>query len=459
MRYRFGAFALSTATRALTRDEAVLPLIPRYFDLLVLLLARRREAVSRQVIFDAVWSDVVVSEGALSQAIRTLRRTLGDDPREPRFIRTVSRHGYQFVWPCVEEEDESTSPPRAASTPPEVLPRSDEAFERALGQLLGETPPAANGGEGDARLDAAVLLHTLGTDEALRRLDRRPGHERARALLRDTRWEVPNAGPVPLLGENGAARTATYLVLLRVSRALREIEGRWAGAAAGGALVGIIGGALGGILLVLGPGSRATAGVPVVLALLGGLIGGVGAAGVGAGLAAAEAVFRSTRGVMLIALGAAGGGAVGAGAHLLALLVLEGLFGRHPSPLGGALEGLVIGAGTGLGYALATHPRGGGMAAPRGLSRLRVAGLTGLACAAAGLLLSLTGCHTGAMSLDFLARSFPGSQVGLDPLARLLGESAAGPLTTAVISSGEGLLFGLGVALGLTRRPRAAAGA
>ena len=81
------------------------PLIPRYFDLLVFLIERRHEAVHRRDIFDRVWNDVVVSDSALSQAIRTIRRTLGDDSREPRFIRTVSRHGYRFVFPDVLEEE------------------------------------------------------------------------------------------------------------------------------------------------------------------------------------------------------------------------------------------------------------------------------------------------------------------------------------------------------------------
>src|SRR6266699_852468 len=84
------------------------PLIPRYFDLLVFLIERRHEAVHRRDIFDRVWNDVVVSDSALSQAIRTIRRTLGDDLREPRFIRTVSRHGYRFVFAeVIEEEDGS----------------------------------------------------------------------------------------------------------------------------------------------------------------------------------------------------------------------------------------------------------------------------------------------------------------------------------------------------------------
>ena len=84
-----------------------MPLIPRYFDLLVLLVEQRDRAVSKQEIFDRVWTDVVVSDSALTQAIRTIRRTLGDDPREPRFVRTVSRRGYQFVFVPVEVEDDA----------------------------------------------------------------------------------------------------------------------------------------------------------------------------------------------------------------------------------------------------------------------------------------------------------------------------------------------------------------
>ena len=63
----------------------------------MLLVERRHEAVHRREIMGTVWSDVVVSDSALTQAIRTIRRALDDDPREPRFIRTVSRHGYRFV--------------------------------------------------------------------------------------------------------------------------------------------------------------------------------------------------------------------------------------------------------------------------------------------------------------------------------------------------------------------------
>ena len=484
-RYRFAGHTLSPARRTLVRDGREVPLIPRCFDLLVLLVERRNEAVSRHDILDAVWSDVVVTDGALSQAVRILRRTLGDDPREPTFIRTVPRHGYRFVCGgVVEEPDEGPPEPvRAAAEPLRAVaeplravaepvravaepvravaepmrapaePGASASFDRALEALL-------DGDAGDAeaadvrRRQAAETLHQLGTAEALDRLDRRRGHAVARAYLRETRWDVPGAGPVPLIGHPGWLAAARILFLLRIRRVARLAGRRWLAAAAGGAAAGAIAGFLGGLVLRFGPGSTAGSGVLAMLPLLGTATGGVAAAGVGAGLAAAEAAFRARRRLALAAAGASSGLAVGAAAHLLGRLVLEGLFGRDLSPVTGAVEGLVLGGAVGLGYGLATPTAEGGMATPHGLARVRAALLTGLACALAAGMLGWSGRFLGAMSLDFMAQSFPGSQVGLAPLARLLGEPAPGVVTRVAISAFEGLMFGSGLAAGLTRRPR-----
>jgi hypothetical protein len=229
--------------------------------------------------------------------------------------------------------------------------------------------------------------------------------------------------------------------------------GRWAGAVVGAALAGLWAGLIGGLLLVVGPGSRAASTVPVVLALVGTITAALGAAGVAAGLAAAEALARSFRGTALVALGAVGGAAIGSTSHLLGRWTLEGLFGGDLSPVGGGFEGLVLGGAVGLGYALSTRTVEGGMAAPRGTSRLLAAMTSGMCCALAAVALSQTGSYLGAMSLDLMARSFPGSQVGLAPLAHLFGEAEAGRLTAAAISAWEGGLFGSGLILGLTRRP------
>src|SRR5262249_19542098 len=119
-RYCFSNFIVSPRRRVLTHDGRERPLIPRYFDLLVFLIEHRYEAVHRRDIFDRVWKDVVVSDSALSQAIRTIRRTLDDDSREPRFIRTVSRHGYRFVFADVIEEPEDDARPATIPIAPKL---------------------------------------------------------------------------------------------------------------------------------------------------------------------------------------------------------------------------------------------------------------------------------------------------------------------------------------------------
>lgn len=446
-RYRFGGFVVSPLQRVIMRAGHEVPLVPRYLDLLLLLIERRHEAVHRRDIFDRVWSDVVVSDGALSQAVRTLRRALGDGSREPSFIRTVSRHGYQFVYPEVFEEEDD-GPVSKAATRTDAVPVQAESFEAALALLCDTRADPAD------RREAAERLHALGTAEALRRLGARAGHDEARALLRDARWDVPGAGPVPLLGEPGAGRAIRALVGLRLRDAAGLVRSRWAAASAGGAIAGGVAGFLGGMFLAAAPGGPGSWRVLAPLTVVGVAIGGIGAAGVGAGLAVAEAVARSARALGLVSLGALGGGLTGALAHTLGRWAVEGLFGHEMSFVGGGYEGLVVGAGAGLGYALATHPPRGGMATPRGGGRVRAAFMAGLVNAAAFVALAHAGGHLGGVSLDFMARSFQGSQVGLAPLARLFGEAELGPRTRTALAAYEGLLFGIGLSLGLTHRPR-----
>jgi DNA-binding winged helix-turn-helix (wHTH) protein len=449
-RYRFSEFLLSPRRRALLRNGSEQPLIPRYFDLLVFLVERRSEAVHRRDIFDQVWSDVVVSDSALSQAIRTIRRVLGDDSREPRFVRTISRHGYQFVFADVVEEDDDGEWPGAdvaAPHPGAATPLVDP-FLPLLQQITGVTANAT--GEEEQR-EAAERLHALGTGEALRRLGTGGRHAFARALLRDTRWEMAEAGPVPILGQPGAVAVAWHLVRLRLRRAARIAATRWAAASIGGGASGAFAGAAGGVLLVMAPGSAASLAVVPVLAGIGGVCGAIGAAGVGAGLSVAESVFRSRRTLAVTGGGAVGGGIVGLLVRLFArwsLIVLVGI----DAYIGGGIECLVIGGAAGIGYGLATARSSGGLAAPRGAGRLRTAGLTAVACGLAALGLTVAGRSLVGGTIHAIAQASQSGQALLTPLGQLIGEPGFGPVTAALIATGEGAMFGLGLALGLTHR-------
>ena len=450
-RYRFGDFIVSPRRRMLVRAGRELPLIPRYFDLLVFLVERRHEAVHRRDIFDRVWSDVVVSDSALSQAIRTIRRTLGDDSREPRFVRTVSRHGYQFVFSdVVEEEDDGASPSiEPESTASAERSTEPDPFEPLL-QAITRLP--ANAAEEETQREAAELLHALGTSEALVRLGTRPRHAFARALLRDTRWDSPSAGAVPIVGQPASFATAGALIVLRLRRMARLVAARAAGAATGACAAGAIGGATGGAVLTVAPGSAAPIAIVPVLDAIGAVCGALGAVGVAAGLSAAESISRSERAAAIVAGAGAGGGLAGYAIQWVGRWSLAAVVGVHVAT-GGGVEGLVIGAAAGLGYAISTSRADGGLAAPRGRGRMMVAALTSAMCAVAALGLTLAGRPLVGGTVHAIAQASQGSQATLAPLGHLVGEPDFGPIARAVIGMGEGALFGLGFALGLTRRP------
>ena len=103
-RFRFGSFTLDCANRRLLRDGAPVELNARYFDALALLAREHGNLLSKERFLDEVWRGVPVTDEALTQCIRTLRRQLGDDAGRPRFIETVPKHGYRFVAALEPEE-------------------------------------------------------------------------------------------------------------------------------------------------------------------------------------------------------------------------------------------------------------------------------------------------------------------------------------------------------------------
>ena len=457
VRYRFDTFVLAPRRRLLLRGGSPVALIPKYFDLLVLLVRHRHEAVSKQTIFADIWTDVVVSDGALSQAIRTLRRTLGDNSREPRFIRTVSRHGYQFVCSqVVEEQDDDRTVAAApavinaaAADPKRVgLQEERDSLERLVDRLFSALDAGPDGLD-DAR-ETAERLHGLDTAGTISLVRRRPNHATALAVMRDVRWSMPEAGDVPL-----DAASSLALVRLRLAEARRTIARRWTAAALAGASGGIAAGLLGSLALSVADGVHGMPQSAVGLAAIGAVAGGLGAGGIGAGLAAAEVLARSRRGIALAACGAIAGGLVALAAHAVVRAILAGLVGARDIDIPGFFDGLVIGGAVGIGYAIATpQPPGGGIAAPRGGRRIAVAAVTGIATAVAGTALAIAGHALVGGLVNEIARSSPDAQLVLAPLGQLIGEPDFGPATRVVLSACEGGVFGAAVAWGLTIRPK-----
>src|SRR3954452_21443816 len=113
-RFRFDSFLLDPADRRLSRDGEVVELSARYLDALALLVREPGRLVTKDRFLDEVWRGVPVTDEALTQCIKTLRRQLGDDAGRPRFIETVPKHGYRFIAAFRSSGEAPAAPNRAS---------------------------------------------------------------------------------------------------------------------------------------------------------------------------------------------------------------------------------------------------------------------------------------------------------------------------------------------------------
>src|SRR5687767_10790939 len=102
--YEFGGFRADPLSRRLIRDGDQLPLTPKAFETLLILIANRGQTISKIELMDMIWGDTAVEENNLTQQIATLRRALGERSGEHRFIVTQPGKGYRFVAPVNEIE-------------------------------------------------------------------------------------------------------------------------------------------------------------------------------------------------------------------------------------------------------------------------------------------------------------------------------------------------------------------
>ena len=106
-RLSFDGFELDEVDARLTCDGQPVPIAPRPFAVLCALARRPGHLVTKGDLLDRVWGHRFVTESVLKSAISDVRAALQDDPKQPRYIETVSRRGYRFIVPL-----ESTSAPR-----------------------------------------------------------------------------------------------------------------------------------------------------------------------------------------------------------------------------------------------------------------------------------------------------------------------------------------------------------
>src|SRR5437868_6161727 len=89
--YTFKSFRLDVYERQLLNDGVPIPLTPKAFDVLAVLVARASHLIEKEELMQTVWPDSFVEEANLARMVHTLRRALGEDGNGNKFIETVAK--------------------------------------------------------------------------------------------------------------------------------------------------------------------------------------------------------------------------------------------------------------------------------------------------------------------------------------------------------------------------------
>jgi DNA-binding winged helix-turn-helix (wHTH) protein/TolB-like protein/Tfp pilus assembly protein PilF len=95
--YEFGPFVLDTLQHALLKEGKVVPLTPKTYDTLLVLVQNSGRMLSKDELMKALWPDTFVEESNLTQQVSMIRRALGESPSDPQCIATVPSRGYRFI--------------------------------------------------------------------------------------------------------------------------------------------------------------------------------------------------------------------------------------------------------------------------------------------------------------------------------------------------------------------------
>jgi DNA-binding winged helix-turn-helix (wHTH) protein len=95
--YAFGPFRVDVAERVLTKGQQVIPLTPKAFDTLLVLVCNSGRVVEKDELLKEVWPDTFVEEGVLAVNVAAIRKALSDGEEGPSYIETVPRRGYRFI--------------------------------------------------------------------------------------------------------------------------------------------------------------------------------------------------------------------------------------------------------------------------------------------------------------------------------------------------------------------------
>lgn len=137
--FKVDDWTVNPSSGLLIKDGEEVKLEPKVMEVLVYLAQNQGEVVSREALESEIWVGMIVGYDAVSGSIIKLRKALGDDSRKPRYIKTVSKRGYQLIVPVTTEiTEENLSQVPNASLPETVSPENKKKIKQ-LAYVLGIT--------------------------------------------------------------------------------------------------------------------------------------------------------------------------------------------------------------------------------------------------------------------------------------------------------------------------------
>ncbi len=188
--YEFGPFVLNPAEHTLLRDGQPLPLRPKVFDMLLVLVERHNHLIEKDELMSAVWPEQYVEEGNLNKTVSLLRLALGESVDGVRYIETVPKRGYRFAADVRKVGDNGD---------PEPVVKPHTRASLVIEEEMDEGTPAAAGGAQVGEADVAEPTRT-------------PSASGQPAGLAEWRFKAKQAYALPLIASAAAVIIAVAAI-------------------------------------------------------------------------------------------------------------------------------------------------------------------------------------------------------------------------------------------------------
>src|SRR5438067_12268704 len=128
--YDFSVYRVDESERLLLRGDEVVPLTPKAFEMLLVLVENSGHVLTKGELMKRVWPDTIVEEANLSHNIYELREALGEGRSGEKYIKTVPRRGYRFVAKVTERRDEGADLVVEEHSRAHIVVEEDDAAEK-----------------------------------------------------------------------------------------------------------------------------------------------------------------------------------------------------------------------------------------------------------------------------------------------------------------------------------------